>query len=191
MSCSRKCEVCWLASWTSDCTFWTLCCCTGTNTSPAPGYRQLLPGRSRYNYSFAVFRIRFILIRIRTSIVGKIPIRIRSRSNPDPGFWWPKIEINNWKTTIYFSLGLHTSKLQKMPSVLKREHPVWVLQNMKFLHFFPVCGVEVLDVLFEGGRLLGSRIRNPLFGSKDPGPPQDVEHWFIPPVSGLLKEDSF
>jgi hypothetical protein len=110
---------------------------------------------------------------------------------PDPGSGSatkPKIEIYNWKTTIYLSLGLHTSKLQKMPSALK----TW-----NFLIFSLFVGLKCWMFFFEGWRLLGSRIRNPLFGSKDPGwsydvtDPDSVEHWFILSVSNLFQKLAF
>jgi hypothetical protein len=83
-------------------------------------------------------------------------------SNPDSGFDDKKLEkiltekiILLSKIAIYLSLVIQkrTSKLQKKPSALKREHPT--LQNMKFLNLF-----------YYGGSFLPSLIRtripNPL-----------------------------
>jgi hypothetical protein len=66
-------------------------------------------------------------------------------TDPDPGFWWPKIKkifskknlnffwIKNYTLSIPRPLE-RTSKLQNKPSAFKREHPA--LKNMKFLNFF-------------------------------------------------------
>ncbi len=88
----------------------------------------------------AMFRIRINLVRIRIQ-------HFRLITNPDPGFWWPKIGKNlnlqlkknlifSWsKIAIYLSLALlRTSKLQEKPSAMKKRHPAF--QNMKFLYFF-------------------------------------------------------
>ncbi len=78
-----------------------------------------------------------------------IRIRIqyfRLNTDPDPGFWWPKFEkFAAGKKIKYFLIKnsnlptprppLKTSKPQKKPSALKREHPA--LKNMKF--FLCVC----------------------------------------------------
>ncbi len=78
----------------------------------------------------AVFRIRLPLMRIQIWIQ-----RFRLKTDPDPGFWWPKIERNR---QLNYNLPIpwhpeRTSKLQKKPSAFKRDHPA--IQNIKFLTF--------------------------------------------------------
>jgi hypothetical protein len=83
-----------------------------------------------------VFRIRINLIRIRIQHFrlntddqkwGKIYSKKRIKN-----FW-----IKNYETTIPRPLE-RTSKLQKKPSALQREHSA--LHNRKFLNFFYFCG---------------------------------------------------
>ena len=69
------------------------------------------------------------------------------------GFETQKLKkIYSWKSYIFFinncnlpipSPPWRTSKLQKKPSALKREHPA--LQNRKFLNFFYFCGSFLLS----------------------------------------------
>jgi hypothetical protein len=70
-----------------------------------------------------------------------------SAPDPDPVFWWPKIEKNlQLKIFIYF----FDQKLQ-FTSALQREHPG--LQNMKFLNFF--LFLWVIFALLDPDPLIG------------------------------------
>jgi hypothetical protein len=89
------------------------------------------------------------------------------------GTSWKKnyIFLDQKLGTVYLSLGLNkrTSKLQKNPSALKREHPE--LQNMKFLNFFLLFIFALLNPNTDPDPLtwlnldpIRIRIRNPAFG---------------------------
>ncbi len=93
-----------------------------------------------------------------------------SLSNPDPGFWWLKVEKSlqlNKKCNIFLIKNcnlliprppLRTSKLRReKPSSLKREYPA--LQNMD--HFCPPGSTDLIE---SGSETLisdlGNRVRN-------------------------------
>ncbi len=73
-----------------------------------------------------------------------------SRSNPDPGFWWPRTKEKNTAENFSYLFLIKncnlllprppksTSKLQEKSSALKREHPA--LQKMKLINFFYFSG---------------------------------------------------
>ncbi len=77
-----------------------------------------------------------------------------SVGDPDPGFWWPKIEEEKKKLKIFLIFVIKTcnllisrplwrmSKLQENPSAIKREHPAlqkWDLLTFSYFegHFCP------------------------------------------------------
>jgi hypothetical protein len=104
------------------------------------GIRVFVAPKSRSRQDLkVVFRIRIHWARIRIQ-------QFRLNTDPDPGFWWPKIEKNFLlnqkfiyfisKSAIYLSLCLHQGPSSERRSFqhYKREHPA--LQNMKFLNFF-------------------------------------------------------
>ncbi len=75
-----------------------------------------------------MFRFRIHLIRIQ---------QFRLNIDPDPGFWWQKIEkINNWKIAIYLFLGLHKGhpsyRISRQPSKENIHH----FKKMKFVNIF-------------------------------------------------------
>ncbi len=74
-----------------------------------------------------------------------------------------------WLQFTYLSLGFHTwtSKLQRKPLALKREHPA--LQNIKFFNFFPLLWV--------------------IFALLDPDP--DPQTWLNPYQKHWFKGDFF
>jgi len=89
----------------------------------------------------AGFRIRIHMIRIWISIQD---FRLNSDPDPNPGFWWPKIEkIYSWKkrekfgskTTIYLSLGLHKGRPSYRRS-LQLSNETSSASNMNFFLFF-------------------------------------------------------
>jgi hypothetical protein len=96
-----------------------------------------------------------------------------SGSNPHPGFWHQKtfLGIKNYNLPIPRPQE-RTSKLQKKPSALKREHPA--LQNMKFLNFFLLLSVifDLLDPDSEYGS--GSADLSESGPNTDPDP----KHWW-------------
>ncbi len=57
----------------------------------------------------------------------------RLNTDPDPGFWWPKIGKKITAKIFLYIFWIKNCNLL-IPKALKREHPS--LQNMKFLNFF-------------------------------------------------------
>ncbi len=83
----------------------------------------------------AVFRIRIHLIWIRIQ-------HFRLNTDPDPGFWWPKIEKNLqlkfffWsKTTIYLILGLHKRRPSFRRSLQPSKANIKHFKTWNFLFF--------------------------------------------------------
>ncbi len=100
-------------------------------------YSQVSSG---YLYSVFWIRIHWVWFLIQHC-------RLNANSDPDPGFWWPKIGKNLQLDNFFYIKNCYLlipgppkrmSKLQEKPAVLKREHPTF--QNIKFLNFVLFVG---------------------------------------------------
>jgi len=74
----------------------------------------------------------------------------RSGSNPDPGFWWPKIKkkIYSSKTTIYLSLRLHKGRPSYRRSLQLSKKNIQHFKTWNFIFFSTFAGhFALLDTL--------------------------------------------
>ncbi len=101
------------------------------------GHRCEMP----YNgFLFSVFQIRIHWVRTR---------HFRLNTDPDPGFWWPKIwknlqlkklDIFLSKIAIYLSLGLHKWGPSYRRSLQPSKENIQHFKTWHFLTFFYFCG---------------------------------------------------